>query len=101
MRVSTQEQVENYSIESQRERLEAYCKSKGWTVYDTYTDGGYSGSNMDRPALKQMLDDLPSIDVVVVYRLDRLSRSQRATLTIIVEDFLKADVVVVSISESV
>jgi len=100
MRVSTQEQVENYSIEAQRERLEAYCKSKGWTVYNTYTDGGYSGANMDRPALRQMLDDLANIDVVVVYRLDRLSRSQRDTLTLIEDYFLKANVDFVSITET-
>lgn len=100
IRVSTQEQVENYSIESQRERLEAYCKSKGWTVYETYIDGGYSGSNIDRPALKQLLDDLDNIDVVVVYRLDRLSRSQRDTLTLIEDHFLKKDVDFVSITET-
>jgi len=100
MRVSTQEQVENYSIEAQRERLEAYCKSKGWVIYDTYTDGGYSGANMDRPALKQMLSDLSNIDVVLVYRLDRLSRSQRDTLTLIEDYFLKNNVDFVSITET-
>jgi site-specific DNA recombinase len=100
LRVSTQEQVDNYSIEAQRERLEAYCKSKGWTIYDIYVDGGYSGANMDRPALQQMLSDLPNIDVVVVYRLDRLSRSQRDTLTLIEDYFLKADVDFVSITET-
>lgn len=100
MRVSTQEQVENYSIEAQRERLEAYCKSKDWTVYGTYTDGGYSGASLDRPALLQMLTDLPDIDVVVVYRLDRLSRSQRDTLTLIEDHFIKNDVAFVSITET-
>jgi len=53
LRVSTIEQVENYSIETQKERLEAYCKSKGWDIYDIYIDGGYSGSTLDRPALKK------------------------------------------------
>lgn len=100
LRVSTQEQTENYSIEAQRERLEAYCKSKGWTVYNTYVDGGYSGANMDRPALQQMLSDLPNIDVVLVYRLDRLSRSQRDTLTLIEDYFLTANVDFVSITET-
>lgn len=100
LRVSTQEQTENYSIEAQRERLEAYCKSKGWAVYNIYVDGGYSGANMDRPALQQMLSDLPNIDVVVVYRLDRLSRSQRDTLTLIEDHFLKNNVDFVSITET-
>lgn len=100
IRVSTQEQTENYSIEAQRERLEAYCKSKGWEVYNVYIDGGYSGANMDRPALQQMLVDLDNIDVVVVYRLDRLSRSQRDTLTLIEDYFIKNDVAFVSITET-
>ena len=100
MRVSTQEQIENYSIEAQRERLEAYCMSKGWIVYNAYVDGGYSGANMDRPALQQMLADLDNIDVVLVYRLDRLSRSQRDTLTLIEDYFLKNGVAFVSITET-
>jgi site-specific DNA recombinase len=100
IRVSTQEQVENYSIESQRERLEAYCKSKDWVVYDTYIDPGYSGSNTDRPALHRLLADLKNIDAVVVYKLDRLSRSQRDTLELIEEHFLKNDVDFVSITET-
>lgn len=101
IRVSTQEQVENYSIESQREKLEAYCKSKDWVVYDTFIDPGYSGSNTDRPALQRMLSDLKDIDVVVVYRLDRLSRSQRDTLELIEEHFLKNNVEFVSITETI
>jgi site-specific DNA recombinase len=100
IRVSTQEQVENYSIESQREKLEAYCKAKGWVVYDIYLDPGYSGSNMERPALQRLLNDLNNIDVVVVYKLDRLSRSQRDTLELIEEHFLKNDVDFVSITET-
>jgi site-specific DNA recombinase len=100
IRVSTQEQVENYSIESQRERLEAYCKSKDWIIYDTFIDPGYSGSNTERPALQRLLNDLPNIDVVVVYKLDRLSRSQRDTLDLIEEHFLKNDVEFVSITET-
>ncbi|MFE1626995.1 recombinase family protein [Brevibacillus reuszeri] len=100
IRVSTQEQVENYSIESQRERLEAYCKAKEWLVSDVYIDGGYSGSNMDRPALQRLLHDLERFDAVVVYKLDRLSRSQRDTLTLIEEHFLKNKVDFVSITET-
>lgn len=100
IRVSTQEQTENYSIDAQTERLEAYCKAKGWVVYNTFVDGGYSGSNMDRPALQQMLTELPNIDAVVVYRLDRLSRSQRDTLTLIEDYFLKNKVDFVSVSET-
>lgn len=100
IRVSTQEQVENYSIESQKERIEAYCKAKGWSIYEVYIDPGYSGSNTDRPALQRMLSDIDKVDAVVVYKLDRLSRSQRDTLELIEEHFLKNDVDFVSITET-
>ncbi|PFK03593.1 recombinase family protein [Bacillus cereus] len=100
IRVSTQEQVENYSIEVQRERIRAYCTAKNWDVYDEYIDGGYSGSNLERPAIKKLLSDLKNIDVVVVYKLDRLSRSQRDTLELIEEHFLKNSVDFVSITET-
>ncbi|PEL22506.1 recombinase family protein [Bacillus toyonensis] len=100
IRVSTQEQVENYSIEVQRERIRAYCKAKNWDVYDEYIDGGYSGSNLERPGIKKLLNDLKKIDVVVVYKLDRLSRSQRDTLELIEEHFLKNNVDFVSITET-
>ncbi|HDR3483965.1 TPA: recombinase family protein [Bacillus pacificus] len=100
IRVSTQDQVENYSIEVQRERIRAYCKAKNWDIYDEYIDGGYSGSNLDRPDIKRLLNDLKKIDVVVVYKLDRLSRSQRDTLELIEEHFLKNKVDFVSITET-
>lgn len=100
IRVSTQEQIENYSIDSQKEKLEAFCKSKGWNIYDIYIDPGYSGSNLERPALQKLLQDLNNTDVVVVYKLDRLSRSQRDTLTLIEDYFLKNNVDFVSITET-
>lgn len=101
IRVSTREQIENYSIPSQKERLEAFCKSKGWDVHDFYIDGGYSGSNTDRPDLQRMLSDIKNFDVVVVYKLDRLSRSQRDTMELIEDKFLKNDVEFVSITETI
>ncbi|HAA4247511.1 TPA_asm: recombinase family protein [Listeria monocytogenes] len=100
IRVSTQEQVENYSIQAQTEKLTALCRSKDWDVYDIFIDGGYSGSNMNRPALNEMLSKLHEIDAVVVYRLDRLSRSQKDTITLIEEYFLKNNVEFVSLSET-
>lgn len=100
IRVSTQEQVENYSIEVQEERLEAFCKAKNWDIYNTYIDGGYSGATIDRPDLKRMLNDLSDIDVVVVYKLDRLSRSQKDTLELIEDHFLKKNVDFVSVTET-
>jgi site-specific DNA recombinase len=69
------------SLDAQREAAEAYIvsqKAEGWTVLaDRYDDGGYSGGSMDRPALDRLLRDIDrgKIDCVVVYKVDRLSRS--------------------------
>ncbi|MEM6553981.1 MAG: recombinase family protein [Planctomycetota bacterium] len=69
------------SLDAQREAGVDYVKSQkheGWQAIDRhYDDCGFSGGNMDRPGLKQLLDDIQRgrIDVVVVYKVDRLSRS--------------------------
>lgn len=101
-RVSTDNQLENYSINEQTARLEAYCAAKGWTLLHTYIDGGYSGGNTDRPALQEMLQAIRSnaIDAVVVYKLDRLSRSQKDTLTLIEDELLARGTDFVSINEN-
>ena len=102
VRVSTENQLENYSIEEQIARLEAYCTAKGWVLLHTYVDGGYSGGNTDRPALQQMLTHIreTQVDAVVVYKLDRLSRSQKDTLTLIEDEFLAHGTDFVSINEN-
>ena len=102
VRVSTENQLENYSIEEQTARLNAYCSAKGWTLLHTYIDGGYSGGNTDRPALQQMLKGIPQnkIDAVVVYKLDRLSRSQKDTLSLIEDSLLPYGCDFVSINEN-
>lgn len=101
-RVSTDNQLENYSIEEQTARLEAYCAAKDWTLLHTYIDGGYSGGNTDRPALQEMLRAIKenTIDAVVVYKLDRLSRSQKDTLTLIEDELLAHGTDFVSINEN-
>ena len=69
------------SLDAQREAGSAYIlsqKHEGWSLIETkYDDGGYSGGSMERPALKQLMEDiaLQKIDVVIVYKVDRLSRS--------------------------
>lgn len=90
IRVSTDAQAEEgYSIEAQKEMLEGYCKSKQINNYKFYIDGGYSGSNIKRPQMEKLILDIKSkqIKAVVVYKLDRLSRSQKDTLFLI-EDVL-------------
>jgi site-specific DNA recombinase len=81
-RVSSRNQAEaDYSsLETQRERLEAYCKSQDdYTIYRVYEDGGYSADSLDRPALKEMLRDLREgkLNCVLAYKIDRLTRSVR------------------------
>lgn len=102
-RVSSTESAENgYSIGEQTERLKKYCEVMDWEVYKIYTDPGYSGANMDRPGLQEMIKDVEAglIDKVVVYKLDRLSRSQKDTLFLIEDVFLKNKTDFVSITES-
>ncbi|MBP3908511.1 recombinase family protein [Turicibacter sanguinis] len=102
-RVSTEQQIENYSIPLQKERIRAFCMAKGWSEIVEYVDGGYSGSNLNRPALQQLKQDIEEkkINAVIVYRLDRLSRSQRDTLYLIEEMFLPNHVEFISISETI
>lgn len=102
VRVSTYNQLENYSIEEQTARLKAYCAARGWVLADIYIDGGFSGGNLNRPALQKMLSDIQknSIDAVIVYKLDRLSRSQKDTLTLIEDHLLANGCDFVSINEN-
>ena len=102
VRVSTDNQLDNYSIEEQAERIKAYCKAKGWNLLYIYTDGGYSGGNTNRPALQKMLAAIKRSEAaaVVVYKLDRLSRSQKDTLTLIEDSFLAYNTDFISINEN-
>ncbi|MDA1777490.1 recombinase family protein [Bacillus cereus group sp. BY9-3LC] len=77
-RVSTDEQAEKgFSLENQKLRLESFATSQGWEVVGDYVDDGYSGKNMERPALKRMFNDVDKFDVILVYKLDRFTRSVR------------------------
>ena len=92
------------SLHAQRESCEAYIKSQrheGWVVVSThYNDGGYSGGSMERPALTKLLADIQSglVDVVVVYKVDRLTRSL-TDFAKIVEIFDKAGASFVSVTQ--
>lgn len=103
IRVSTLSQLEEgYSIEEQKAKLESYCDIKDWHVYKVYTDGGFSGSTTERPALEQLIKDAQNklFDTVLVYKLDRLSRSQKDTLYLIEDIFLKNNIEFVSLLEN-
>ena len=103
IRVSTDYQAEEgYSIDAQKEQLSAYCISKGIKKYEFYIDGGWSGSNIDRPEMQRLIKDVNNdkISHVIVYKLDRLSRSQKDTLYLIEDVFNTHDVTFVSMSET-
>src|SRR2546427_11843339 len=83
-RVSTDQglQQDFDSLDAQSDRSQAYIRSQahaGWSLLRAkYEDGGFSGGNTDRPALQRLLDDVRvgKIDVIVVYKVDRLTRSR-------------------------
>jgi site-specific DNA recombinase len=106
-RVSTDQGLEQdfNSLDAQREASEAYIKSQaheGWRlIRDHYDDGGFSGGSMDRPALQKLLADVQArrIDVIVVYKVDRLTRSL-ADFAKLVETFDAHSVSFVSVTQS-
>ena len=104
VRVSTEAQAEEgYSVGAQTERLEAYCKAMGWTDFTRYIDGGWSGSNLNRPEMQRLIADAEAgrLKSVIVYKLDRLSRSQKDTLFLIEDVFLPNGIDFISLNESI
>jgi site-specific DNA recombinase len=93
------------SLDAQREACEAYIlsqKAEGWVlIKDTYDDGGISGGTLERPGLQRLLADIEDgfVDVVVVYKIDRLSRSLM-DFSRLVEAFERNDVTFVSVTQS-
>lgn len=90
-RVSTREQADHgYSIGEQNSRLRAYCQAKDWTLLRVIEDPGFSGAKMQRPGLQQVLEMVRrrECDAVLVWKLDRLSRSQKDTLYLLEDVFL-------------
>ena len=106
-RVSTDHGLEQdfNSLDAQHDAAQAYIRSQahaGWTlIRSRYDDGGYSGGSTGRPALQELLADVKAdkIDVIVVYKVDRLTRSL-ADFARIVELFDRCGVSFVSVSAS-
>src|SRR5260370_738526 len=97
--------MEFNSLDAQRESCEAYVmsqKAEGWLlVPDRYDDGGFSGGTLERPALQRLLADIEArrVDTVVVYKIDRLSRSLM-DFARLVEVFDRNNVTFVSVTQS-
>lgn len=92
------------SLDAQREAAEAYIaaqRHEGWLLYpDRFDDGGFTGGNIERPALKRLMADIEAgkIDVVVVYKIDRLTRSL-ADFSKLIDVFEKHNVSFVSVTQ--
>ncbi len=105
-RVSSDERLDQAfnSIDAQKEAGHAYVasqRSEGWIpVADDYDDGGFSGGNMERPGLRRLMLDIEAgkVDIVVVYKIDRLTRSL-ADFSKMVEVFERAGVSFVSVTQ--
>ena len=97
-------ELEFNSLDAQRDAVENYIKSQkdnGWELLpEHYDDGGFTGGNMERPALKQLMEDVKAgkIDTIVVYKIDRLSRSL-IDFTKLMEVFNKYGVNFVSVTQ--
>lgn len=105
VRVSTDAQAEEgYSIDFQKEKLQAYSKSMPLVPEDVtfFVDDGYSGGSLERPQMQKMINEIEKNNIthVIVYKLDRLSRSQKDTLHLIEDIFIPHNIAFISISES-
>ncbi|WP_338040045.1 recombinase family protein [Liquorilactobacillus ghanensis] len=103
VRVSTIDQAEEgYSIGQQIDRLKKFCEAKDYSIYKVYKDPGFSGSNLERPAMQQLINDCQNnkFEAVLVYKLDRLSRSQKDTLHLIEDVFNANEIAFVSLNEN-
>lgn len=101
-RVSTLEQAQDgYSLKAQEEKLKLYANGMQYDIFSTYIDDGYSGSSINRPALSKLINDIKSrnIDIVLIYKLDRLSRNVKNVLEL-VELFEQFKVTLFSLNEN-
>lgn len=101
-RISTDEDHQKYSLDAQKDRLEAFCKSQygdDWDMFKVYRDSE-TGTHMNRPGLEEMLFDASqqAFNVLLVFKVDRLSRKVRE-LAMMVDELTKLDVMLKSITE--
>lgn len=101
-RVSTLEQAqEGYSLDAQLEKLKNYVNYQNYDIYDTYIDDGYSASSLNRPNIQRLINDIKTykINIVLVYKLDRLSRKTKDILELL-DLFEKYNVTLFSLTEN-
>lgn len=90
VRVSTDEQIEGFGLGAQRESVESYAKALGYDLAEIVADEGYSGSTMDRPGIRRVVEMMKTCQYagLIVYKLDRISRSLKDIL-IVHDDIFK------------
>jgi site-specific DNA recombinase len=103
VRVSTEEQArEGVSITAQEERITALATAKGWNLVKIIRDAGYSGKNLNRPGAESLIGICrkAEVDVVIVFKVDRLTRKQKYLWYLLEDVFYKNQVGFVSVTES-
>lgn len=100
IRVSTDEQIEMFGLKVQRDEIASYAKRNSYELREIYEDAGFSGSDMNRPALLEMLEGAAngSFDTLLVYKTDRLARDNFMSWWI-EKELKKANITLVSITE--
>lgn len=102
-RVSTLEQaLEGYSLGAQDDKLTKHAEYMGYEIFDKYVDDGYSGSSLNRPAIRRLISDIENakVNTVLIYKLDRLSRRVKDVLEL-VELFEDNNVTLYSLTENI
>ncbi len=102
VRVSTEDQAkEGVSLDAQEEKIRAYCIVKSWELGGIYRDEGISGKSLDRPGIQEVLKliERKEVEALIVYKIDRLTRSVK-DLNFLVELFEKKAFSLVSLQES-
>ena len=103
VRVSSQSQIENTSIETQIEKIELHCKLHDINIVKIFKDEGISAKDIDRPSYNEMLDYIldknNNVNSIVVYKSDRLHRSLKNLLIAIEDIFIPNDISFISITE--
>jgi DNA invertase Pin-like site-specific DNA recombinase len=101
VRVSTEEQSEEgYSLDAQRKLLHDYCESEDLEIAGIYEDAGFSGTNINRPAYRLMMEEWEKWDVLLVVKMDRLHRDIRNFLNM-VDELAKAGKTFVAVVEAI
>lgn len=100
-RVSTQEQVDGYSLDSQEAACIGYARAHGYIAVQVVREEGASGATLDRPALRAMLDDLSGVSALIVWRIDRISRSLRDLLGLVHDDLIPRGIRLLSVTEQI